>query len=136
MTEPKKRPYSIDCSKGGFTEQHHAEISDINNVVRTYRSTGHLPNTGFEKSYGEMPQYDYTETMRIQAAAQSMWEEMPQDARSGFTNVAEFIETLATQPESPLSDQSPLTLDTEPPEVETTNHPEDRSSESPKEENS
>jgi len=99
MREHCKRPGTTD--ENGkiiyFTEQHHKEYCDINNIVKKYDTTGLLQNvTEAEGKYGDVSGLEYKEALDLVIGMESTMAEMPSHIRKYFKNdprlFAEFME--------------------------------------------
>lgn len=85
----------LDCSEDDpLTEQNHKEACDINNILAHYQKTGVLEHRSqYEPIYGDTSPHDFQQSMEIIATAQSMFEELPSQARKRFKNdPVEFLE--------------------------------------------
>lgn len=84
----------------GMVQQHLAEDTDINNIMRRYQKTGELRHvTGMAAEYGDFSNVpDYKTAMENIMAADDLFMELPAKLRDRFNNdPAQFIE-FATDP--------------------------------------
>jgi phage internal scaffolding protein len=81
-------PLKIKYVNGpGAAEQHHAEATNINNIIKSFQKTGALEHqTKHEARYGEMTGNDFHEAMNIVSSARSMFEELPSKVRNLVDN--------------------------------------------------
>ncbi len=69
------------------TKQSMAAECNINNIMKKYQKTGavsHLAKHGAE--YGFATELDFSQSMRVVAKAQSMFEDLPSSIRTKFSN--------------------------------------------------
>lgn len=84
----------------GMVQQHLAEDTDINNIMRRYQKTGELRHvTGMAAEYGDFSNVpDYKTAMENIMAADELFMELPARLRDRFGNdPAQFIQ-FATDP--------------------------------------
>jgi len=80
------------------TKQSFAEESEINRIVARYQKTGIVDHVAkYGGMYGDMPdQDDFHEAMNLVTEAQTMFNDLPSNVRSRFTNdPAEFLEFVS-----------------------------------------
>lgn len=85
---PAVRPYSIDLSEGGRTQQHFTEQCDVNNIVAHYMRTGIDPYESKKAlaKFGFASSQDFSEAMRNVAEIQTAFQQLPSAERSTFNN--------------------------------------------------
>lgn len=75
-------------------EQSHKAACDVNNIMSKFQKTGvidHLRKHGGQ--YADVPSTDFREAMEVITTAESMFAELPSQARKRFNNdPAEFLE--------------------------------------------
>ena len=89
MREHCKRPGTTD-EKGKliyFTEQHHKETCDINNIVKKYDREGLLSHvTEAEGTYGDVSGLEFKEALDMVIGMQATMDELPSHIRKYFKN--------------------------------------------------
>ncbi len=82
-----------------MTEQSHKKECDINQIMKKFQKTGvldHVKKHGGE--YADIPSQDYREAMEIITTADSMFEELPSEARAKFDNdPVKFLEYVQNE---------------------------------------
>ncbi len=80
--------------EGNRTEQSHKKACDVNQIMKRYIKTGVIDHVKENAPrYMDVPAIDYTEAMAMVASADSMFEELPAQARRHFNNdPAQFLE--------------------------------------------
>ena len=104
-----------------MTEQHHQESSDINNIMKKYTETGIVDHVSkYEPVYGDHSGADFHEAMSIVANAQSMFLDLPAQAREKFDNdPAKFLDYVDTIDIDTVDPAELLSLDIIEPRSET-----------------
>jgi phage internal scaffolding protein len=82
-SQPKK---SIIICDDGITEQHHAEMCDVNTILATYMKTGVLPPLDPNAQYGDLTDFDYQSMQNQIANANSLFEQLPENVKYKFGN--------------------------------------------------
>ncbi len=84
--------------EGNMTEQSHKKACDVNQIMKRYIKTGVIDHIKTNApQYMDVPAIDYTEAMALVASADSMFNELPAQARKHFNNdPAQFLEYVQT----------------------------------------
>jgi len=81
------RRHSITFTQPTMTQQQFKEECDINNVMRRYIKTGVIDHLAkHQAQYADIEPVSYHEAMNTIATANSMFEELPAQARRNFNN--------------------------------------------------
>jgi len=99
-TKPIIRPFSVDLSQGGKTQQHFKDSCDVNNIIAHFRHTGIDPYAERLKTqtFGYATSQSFSDAMRNIAEINSAFAELPATERAEHQNdPANWLETLATQ---------------------------------------
>lgn len=79
--------YAITFTEPSMTKQSFKDECDINQIMAKYQKTGLITHIKkFEGEYGEYDPIDFTTAMQTIAEGQSMFEELPSQARKYFDN--------------------------------------------------
>jgi len=107
-----------EVGEDDLTEQSHADSCDLEQIMRRFTQQGILPlgNTRGEPTYGDAPEqeHDYSQIMRLVAAAKSQFEELPMELQKTYGDVQTFVDNLHKLQEE-RKQQSP---DTDPSETQ------------------
>ena len=91
---------ALECRDGTLTQQHQAEETDINFIVKRYSQTGLLPQTSLEPLYGDFETLDFHTAQNRIRAAQEAFMGIPAEIRERFENdPGKFID-FASNPEN------------------------------------
>lgn len=80
---------TVNCDKAlGRTKQSFAEMVDINNIMKRYRTTGMIDHlSGRQPFYGDVSQFkDYQSSLEVVRKADELFNNMSSDIRSKFKN--------------------------------------------------
>lgn len=80
--------------EGSLTDQSQAQDCDINNILARHQITGVYDHVAkYHPWYGEATGEDFYQAMNLIAQAESMFEELPSEARASFENdPAKFLD--------------------------------------------
>ena len=108
----------------GRTEQHHKQLCDINNIIRSYDKTGLVQHVNQAKAmYGDFTEVnEYQESLNLVLRAQASFDELPSAIRRRFANDPGAFMEFVTNPEN-LDEMIKLGL-ANPPDPEPTPEPE------------
>lgn len=94
------RESALACPEPTRTQQHQADETDINLIVRRYIQTGVLPQAALEPLYGDFETLDFHTAQNRLRAAQEAFLRIPAEIRARFENdPGKFIE-FASNPEN------------------------------------
>lgn len=98
MREFCKRPGRTD-EEGNlvyFTEQHHKDACNINNIVKKYNKTGLLEHTtSMEHAYGDCTGQEFKDALDLAINAQREFYKFPSEIRKRFNNsVQEYFQFM------------------------------------------
>lgn len=85
---------ALECKDKSLTQQHLADDSDINTIVKRFNLTGQLPTNVRMPTYGDFEHtYDYHSAMTAIAQARESFDKMPAGIRARFNNdPAQFVD--------------------------------------------
>lgn len=91
---------ALVCPEPTLTQQHHADETDINLIVKRYMQTGVLPQTALQPLFGDFETFSFQDAQNRIRAAEEAFMRIPADIRFRFGNdPAKFVE-FATKPEN------------------------------------
>lgn len=94
------REASLTCLEPTRTQQHQADETDINLIVKRYQQTGMLPQGRLQPLYGDFETLDFHTAQNKIRAAQEAFAAIPAEIRARFNNdPGQFIE-FAANPEN------------------------------------
>lgn len=106
MTRPGRRVQVPISAKPSMTKQEFRDSTDINNILSKYQKTGVIEHYNTHKAdYGFANSITFTEAEQLVARAESMFEELPSQARVRFDNdpgkFLDFVDNL--DPDDPVA---------------------------------
>lgn len=100
MSDKKPRPFSIDCSSGGKTDQSFANQSDINWIVNMHKKQGTFPifqnNDAYYADVSNIPTFE--EAFNIVNEAYASFMELPSVIRSDMNNDPSKLVSYVSDP--------------------------------------
>lgn len=82
-----RRRVAIDSFPPTLAKQGLKESSDINFIIRQYKTTGYLEHVNnFQAVYGEAPAVDYREALELVRNADALFLQLPSSVRKAFNN--------------------------------------------------
>lgn len=94
------REAGLACPEPTLTQQHQADETDINLIVKRYMQTGVLPQSRLEPLYGDFETFNFHDAQNRIRAAEEAFMAIPAEIRQRFNNdPATFVE-FAANPEN------------------------------------
>jgi len=98
-TDAASNESGLHCEDASLTQQHFAEETDINYILKQFNITGLLPNNPISPRYGDFTNvHDYHSALNAVMAAEDEFDALPAQIRARFDNEpAALIDFLSNE---------------------------------------